>query len=114
MNKTELIAEVAAKCAISKKDAEKTVNATFDTIAEALCKGDKVQLVGFGGFETKHREAHMGRNPRTKDPRNDRSRLQGRQGSEGQGLQVICLDINAQLCRRASKERLVKLCDDAY
>ena len=48
MNKTELIAEVAAKCAISKKDAEKTVNATFDTIAEALCKGDKVQLVGFG------------------------------------------------------------------
>ena len=68
MNKTELIAEVAAKCAISKKDAEKTVNATFDTIAEALCKGDKVQLVGFGGFETKHREAHMGRNPRTKEP----------------------------------------------
>ena len=61
MNKTELIAEVAAKCAISKKDAEKTVNATFDTIAEALC-------VGFGGFETKHREAHMGRNPRTKEP----------------------------------------------
>ena len=47
MNKTELIAEVAAKCAISKKDAEKTVNATFDT---------------------KHREAHMGRNPRTKEP----------------------------------------------
>ena len=68
MNKTELIAEVAAKCAISKKDAEKTVNATFDTIAEALCKGDKVQLVGLGGFETKHREAHMGRNPRTKEP----------------------------------------------
>ena len=110
MNKTELIAEVAAKCAISKKDAEKTVNATFDTIAEALCKGDKVQLVGFGGFETKHRQNEgAGR-----DPRNDRSRLQGRQGSEGQGRQVICLDINAQLCRRASKERLVKLCDDGY
>ena len=68
MNKTELIAEVAAKCAISKKDAEKTVNATFDTIAEALCKGYKVQLVGFVGFETMHREAHMGRNPRTKEP----------------------------------------------
>ena len=44
MNKTELIAEVATKCAISKKDAEKTVNATFDTIAEALCKGDKVPV----------------------------------------------------------------------
>ena len=115
MNKTELIAEVAAKCAISKKDAENTVNATFDTIAEALCKGDKVQLVGFGGFETKHREAHMGRNPRTKEHRGLQGpRLQGRQGSEGQGRQVICLDINAQLCRRASKERLVKLCDDGY
>ena len=118
MNKTELIAEVAAKCAISKKDAEKTVNATFDTIAEALCKGDKVQLVGFGGFETKHREAQYGPQPQNegagRDPRDDRSCLQGRQGSEGQGRQVICLDINAQLCRRASKERLVKLCDDAY
>ena len=42
MNKTELIAEVARKCGLSKKDAEKTVNATFDTIAEALCQGDKV------------------------------------------------------------------------
>ena len=68
MNKTELIAEVAAKCAISKKDAEKTVNATFDTIAEALCKGDKVQLVGFGAFEVKERGARIGRNPRTKEP----------------------------------------------
>ena len=67
MNKTELIAEVAAKCAISKKDAEKTVNATFDTIAEALCKGDKVQLVGFGSFETKHRAERTGRNPKTKE-----------------------------------------------
>ena len=65
MNKTELIAEVAAKCAISKKDAEKTVNATFDTIAEALCKGDKVQLVGFGGFEVRSRPARVARNPRT-------------------------------------------------
>ena len=51
MNKTELIAEVAKKCAMSKKDAEKAVSATFDTIAEVLCAGDKVQLVGFGGFE---------------------------------------------------------------
>ena len=49
MNKTELIAEVAKKCAMSKKDAEKAVSATFDTIAEVLCAGDKVQLVGFGG-----------------------------------------------------------------
>ena len=65
MNKTELIAEVAKKCAMSKKDAEKAVSATFDTIAEVLCAGDKVQL---GGFETKAREARMGRNPKTKEP----------------------------------------------
>lgn len=67
MNKTELIAEVAKKCGMSKKDSEKAINATIDTITEALCKGDKVQLVGFGGFETKQREARMGRNPKTKE-----------------------------------------------
>ena len=50
MNKTELIAEVAKKCGMSKKDAEKAVTTTFDTIADALSQGDKVQLVGFGGF----------------------------------------------------------------
>ena len=67
MNKTELIAEVAKKCGTSKKDAEKAVNATVDTIAEALCQNDKVQLVGFGVFETKSRVARMGRNPKTKE-----------------------------------------------
>ena len=67
MNKTELIAEVAKKCAMCKKDAEKAVSATFDTIAEVLCAGDKVQLVGFGSFETKQREARTGRNPKTKE-----------------------------------------------
>lgn len=67
MNKTELIAEVAAKAGLSKKDAEKALNATIDTIADTLAKGDKVQLVGFGSFETKKREARMGRNPRTKE-----------------------------------------------
>ncbi|MBP3634820.1 MAG: HU family DNA-binding protein [Oscillospiraceae bacterium] len=67
MNKTELIAEVAAKAGLSKKDAEKALNATIDTIADTLAKGDKVQLVGFGGFETKKREARMGRNPKTKE-----------------------------------------------
>ena len=67
MNKTELISEVAKKCSISKKDAEKAINATVDTITDALCAGDKVQLVGFGGFETKTREARMGRNPKTKE-----------------------------------------------
>ena len=65
MNKTELIAAVAAKCALSKKDAEKAVNATFETITETLAKKEKIQLVGFGGFETKKRDARTGRNPQT-------------------------------------------------
>ena len=68
MNKTELIAEVAKKCGISKKDAEKAVNATLDAITAALAEGDKVQIVGFGSFEVKKRAAHTGRNPRTKEP----------------------------------------------
>lgn len=67
MNKTELIAALTEETGLSKKDAEKALNATIDTIADALAAGDKVQLVGFGGFETKKREARMGRNPRTKE-----------------------------------------------
>ena len=67
MNKTELTAALAAKTGFAKKDAEKALNATVDAITEALAKGDKVQLVGFGGFETKKREARMGRNPKTKE-----------------------------------------------
>ena len=67
MNKTELIAEVAVKAGMSKKDAEKALNAALDTITETLVKGEKIQLVGFGGFETKKREARMGRNPKTKE-----------------------------------------------
>ena len=67
MNKTELIAEVAKKTGMSKKDTEKALNATIDTIADALASDEKVQLVGFGGFETKSRGARMGRNPKTKE-----------------------------------------------
>ena len=67
MNKTELIAEVANKAGLSRKDAEKALGAVVETITEVLCAGDKVQLVGFGGFETKKREARMGRNPKTKE-----------------------------------------------
>lgn len=67
MNKTELIAAVAEKTAMSKKDSEKAVSALFDAVTEALVKGEKVQLVGFGTFEVKERAAHMGRNPRTKE-----------------------------------------------
>ncbi|MBQ5996123.1 MAG: HU family DNA-binding protein [Clostridia bacterium] len=65
MNKTELIAAVAKKADISKKDAEAAVNATIDAIKAALKKGDKVQLIGFGTFEVRKRAAKEGRNPRT-------------------------------------------------
>ena len=67
MNKTELIGLVAEKSGITKKDAERVVNATFETIATELKKGEKVQLSGFGIFELKAREARVGRNPRTKE-----------------------------------------------
>ena len=67
MNKAELIATVAEKTGLSKKDSEKAVNAAFDTITEALAAGDKVQLVGFGAFEVKERGARIGRNPKTKE-----------------------------------------------
>lgn len=65
MNKTELIAEVAAKAEITKKDADAAVTAVIDTITEALVNGDKVQLVGFGTFEVRERSARTGRDPRT-------------------------------------------------
>lgn len=65
MNKVELVAAVAEKAALSKKDAEKALNAVLDTVVSALADGDKVSLVGFGTFETRHREARQGRNPAT-------------------------------------------------
>ena len=65
MNKTELIAAVAEATGISKKDAEKAVSATVDTIVDAIAKGDKVQLVGFGTFEQRQRNARTGVDPRT-------------------------------------------------
>ena len=67
MNKAELIAAVAEKAGLSKKDSEKAVNAAFDAITETLVTGEKVQLVGFGAFEVKERGARMGRNPQTKE-----------------------------------------------
>ena len=68
MNKTELIAAVAEQAEMSKKDAEAAVTATIDVISEALRKGEKVQLVGFGSFEVKTQAERMGRNPQTKEP----------------------------------------------
>ena len=67
MNKTELIAEIACKAGISKKDAEKALAATVETITDSVVKGDKVQLVGFGSFELKCRPARVGRYPKTKE-----------------------------------------------
>ena len=65
MNKTELVASVAEKTAMTKKDAEKALNAVFASIEEALAKEEKVQVIGFGTFEVKAREARTGRNPQT-------------------------------------------------
>ena len=67
MNKAELVAAVAEKTALSKKDSEKAVNAAFEAITAALVGGDKVQLVGLGAFEVKERNARVGRNPKTKE-----------------------------------------------
>lgn len=65
MNKAELIGAVAEKAGFAKKDAEKAVSAVFTAIEEALARGDKVQLVGFGTFEVRERAARAGRNPQT-------------------------------------------------
>ena len=67
MNKTELIAATAERAGISKKDAERVLNAAIDSITASLVAGDKVQVSGFGIFETKNREARTGRNPHTKE-----------------------------------------------
>lgn len=67
MNKAELIAAVAEKAGLSKKDSEAAVTAALDAITTALEDGDKVQLVGFGSFEVKSRAARTGRNPKTKE-----------------------------------------------
>lgn len=65
MNKSELIATLAEKTELTKKDAEKVLNAFIDSVNGALAKGEKVQLIGFGTFEVKNRPARVARNPRT-------------------------------------------------
>ena len=67
MNKAELIAAIAAKTGETKKGAEEAVNAFVSVVTDALVKGDKVQLVGFGSFEVRKRAARKGRNPQTKE-----------------------------------------------
>ena len=65
MNKTELVAAIAEKAEISKKDSEKALKAFIDVVSDQLKKGDKVQLVGFGTFEVAERPEREGRNPST-------------------------------------------------
>ncbi|EEJ51204.1 MULTISPECIES: HU family DNA-binding protein [Oribacterium] len=65
MNKVDLVSAVAKQAELSKKDAGLAVEAVFDAISEALEKGDKVQLIGFGTFDVSERAAREGRNPRT-------------------------------------------------
>ena len=65
MNRTELIAAIAERTELSKKDAEKALKAFTDVVVEELKKGEKIQLVGFGTFETSERAAREGRNPHT-------------------------------------------------
>lgn len=67
MNKAELIAAVAEKTGMSKKDTEAVVSTALDTIVAAMAEGEKVQLVGFGSFEVKKRAERIGRNPKTKE-----------------------------------------------
>ena len=67
MNKTELIAIAAEHSGMTKKDTERCLNAALDIIPASLVRGEKVQLSGFGAFETKAREARVGRNPHTRE-----------------------------------------------
>ena len=65
MNKSELVAAMATKANVSKKAAEESLNAMLDTVKDAMAKGDKVQLIGFGSFEVRTRAARKGKNPQT-------------------------------------------------
>ena len=67
MNKTELTGIVAERTGLTKKDTERVLNAAIDAVTEALVKGEKVQISGFGAFETKTRKPSIGRNPHTKE-----------------------------------------------
>ena len=67
MNKAELVSSIAEKTGMSKKDAEKALNGFTESVEEALEKGEKVQLIGFGSFEVRERAARKGINPQTKE-----------------------------------------------
>lgn len=91
MTKNELIAAVAEHSGVAKKGAERVVNATFEAIAAALEKGEKVQIAGFGIFEVKDREARTGRNPLT-----------------GEAIQIAATRAPAFKAGKALKDRVSK------
>lgn len=68
MNKNDLITNIATKSGLTKRDVESVLNGFMDEVTEALAKGDKVQLIGFGNFETSKRAGRTGRNPQTGEP----------------------------------------------
>ena len=68
MNRYELVAEIAEKSELTKKDSEKALSAFIESVTEILKSGEKVQLIGFGTFEVRKREARTGRDPRTGNP----------------------------------------------
>ena len=90
MNKGELVAALSAKTEMTKKDSEAALNALIDVIGATIAAGDKVQLIGFGTFEApRPRGPQPPYRRRCEDRRVQGPRFQGRQGSEGQGQQVI-------------------------
>ena len=91
MNKTELIAATAEKAGLTKKDAERAVNAAIDAVSAALVAGDKVQIAGFGTFEAKARAARTARNPRT-----------------GEDIQIAATRIPAFKAGKALKDAVAK------
>ena len=68
MNKMEVVDAIASRAGLSKADADRALNAFIDTVADALARGEKVTVTGFGTFEVRHRAARMGRNPQTGAP----------------------------------------------
>ena len=91
MNKTELIAATAEKAGLTKKDAERAVNAAIEAVTAALVAGEKVQIAGFGGFETKKREARTGRNPQT-----------------GEAIQIAASNVPSFKAAKALKDAVAK------
>ena len=67
MNKSDLISAVSEKTSLQKKDVESVITAALDAVTAALAEGEEVRLSGFGAFEVKHRQARIGRNPKTKE-----------------------------------------------